>query len=780
MTIRLRLIIEWFIILLLANLTVICFTYWNITSAFDNLLYDGISDSARPAADDNILIIAIDEQSLAQNGKWPWSRLLHAQLIEQIKPLNPRSISLDIILSDKSTEEEDKALAEAFYADSQAQQPAIFMPLHSVSPGENGKAYDIIYPNQAFIKSDDNIGHVNLTFDNDGVLRRFNICFQADEAGKQWPHLMERIYQNRHGRPSETMQKAAQNKLCEKPRMIPYSKRDTIAQISYSDVQKGNIPRAFVEGKDIIIGATANGLGDNYPTPSSDGGLLSGVEIMANMLGALERNDFITPVPLWQTIIILLLPIWLLLLSFLRLQPRQILIISAIIFFGLFGLCAFLLYFGYWLAPGPALVALLIAYPLWGWRRLQTVSYFMGKKLKELEAEEDSIPFHSKKKKSLDLIGRQRDTLDQAIDNIRSLRRFVTDTLSGLPDPMFVINLENEVILSNDILDSRLETSLVGRSLSEAIETLVCEEDRPAVYNYINATDDQNHNMLIDQEKVVRMNYNETSSMGFVRFSSKRGRNFVMRRTELLSDEGDLRGYIHYLADISALAKADAQREEMLQLLSHDMRAPQSAILALLDGKIDDQAKKSIASNSKRTLQLAQDFVEIARMGETPFDGEEIMIDNLIDDVIDSLWPLAKEKKIKITLSNNNEGSFIIGEIDSLSRAFMNLLDNAIKFSPESSEVYVKIKNMTFGNTPMISITIEDEGPGIVNNMLPTLFDRFTSNRSKEGRAQGTGLGLSFVSAVISRHNGSINADNKRNSGAIFSILLPESIIEEA
>lgn len=778
MTFRLRLIIEWLIIAILANLTVIGLAYWDATSSFDNLLYDGISDIARPPADDDILIIAIDEPSLAQNGKWPWDRSLHAKLVNQLKALNPRSISLDIILSDKGPADSDKALAQALHGGGGQGQPAIFMPLHSVTPGEDGKDYDVILPHAAFTKSNDNIGHVNLTFDDDGVLRRFNICFQTDQNAKLWPHLMERIYQNRHEKSSAIMQKAMQDKQCNISALIPYSQRDSITQISYIEAQKGNIPRAFVAGKDVIIGATANGLGDNYPTPSSDGGLLSGVEIMANMLGALERDDFITPIPLWQSIIILLIPIWLLLLSFLRLQPRQILMVTAVIFFGLFALCVALLYFRYWLAPGPAIAALFLAYPLWGWRRLQTISYYMGAKLKELEAEEDSIPLNPRKNKSIDLIGRQRETLDQAIDNIRDLRRFVTDTLSGLPDPMFVSNLDDEVILSNDILDSRLETSLVGRSLSDAIDVLVSEQDRPAVRGYLDQNARHKNHTVLDREKVVRMDDTETNSMGFVRFSSKPNGNFVMRRTQLLSDEGELRGYIHYLADISALARADAQREEMLQLLSHDMRAPQSAILALLDGKIDDQAKKSIAINSKRTLQLAQDFVEIARMGETPFDGEDVMVDNLIDDVIDSLWPLANEKDVKLTLTNAGDGSFIVGEMDSLSRAFMNLLDNAIKFSPNASEIRVKIRHMDFGKAPMVCITIEDQGPGIAEDMLPKLFDRFTSNCGKEGRAQGTGLGLSFVSAVINRHNGSISADNKRDGGAIFSILIPESVIE--
>lgn len=803
MTFRLRLIIEWLIIALLVNLTVIAFLNWNISAAFDNLLYDGLSDISRPPADDEILIIAIDDKSLAQFGRWPWDRKIHAQLIENIKKLEPRSISLDIILSDNGSTESDIALGQALNAHPNSgsnsvkddngnnnaasaqnsskieKTPAIFLPIHFVSPGNEGRAYDTILPAPQFMSDNENLGHVNLSFDSDGILRRTNICFQPSADAPRWPHLIERIYQNRHGRASPAMQSALQSAFCDQSLLLPFSTRGSISEISYSDAARGNIPSGLIKGKDIIIGSTATGLGDNYPTPSSDGGLIAGIEIIANMLGALERDDFITPIPKWAAMIILLLPIYILLFAFLRLQPRQILILSASIFFGLFILSTTLLYFGYWLPPGPALAALLIAYPLWGWRRLQAISFYMGQKLKELESEKDSSPLDNIQRKSIDLVGRQRDTLDQAIDNIRDLRRFVNDILSGLPDPMFVSDLDDKIIFCNDILTMRIESVLVNAPLSEALETMVRTEDRAMVYEYIKTTDDsmkQNNDIILDQEKVLRIADDETTSMGFVRFTSPRGRNFVMRRAPLLGNDGEYRGYIHYLADVTALARADTQREEMLQLLSHDMRAPQSAILALLDGVIDESAKQSIANNSKRTLQLAQDFIEIARMGETPFDGEDLLIDSLVEEVIDSLWPLANERQITIKLSNVNEGSFILGEADSLSRAFMNLLDNAIKFSPNGSEIKVKIKNMNFGKSAMVNITIEDQGSGIDKDMLPILFERFTTNRSKEGRAQGTGLGLSFVAAVIERHSGSITADNKRGSGAIFSILIPESI----
>jgi hypothetical protein len=134
-------------------------------------------------------------------------------------------------------------------------------------------------------------------------------------------------------------------------------------------------------------------------------------------------------------------------------------------------------------------------------------------------------------------------------------------------------------------------------------------------------------------------------------------------------------GHIHYLTDISELAKAEAEREEALQLLSHDMRAPQSAIIAMLPALPDAQTRSRIERHARRTIQLAQDFVDIARMGETHFDGVDILFGDLVKDVADSLWPLAQERQVRIRVQDDTDGGFIFGEPDGLSRAVSNLFD---------------------------------------------------------------------------------------------------------
>jgi signal transduction histidine kinase len=239
-----------------------------------------------------------------------------------------------------------------------------------------------------------------------------------------------------------------------------------------------------------------------------------------------------------------------------------------------------------------------------------------------------------------------------------------------------------------------------------------------------------------------------------------------------VADTGELRGYIHYLADISDLARAESDREQALQLLSHDMRAPQSAIIAMLPELQNIDARLRIEKHARRTMQLAQDFVQIARMQETEFAGTDLLLADLARDVADSLWPLAKEREIKIEISGSAEDAFVFAEPDSLSRAISNLMDNAIKHSPDGGIIAVGIDRV---KEAMLELRVQDQGDGIDPALLPRLFTRFTSGGDGTARVKSLGLGLAFVRAVAERHQGSVHAENNPGGGACFILRLPEA-----
>jgi signal transduction histidine kinase len=111
-----------------------------------------------------------------------------------------------------------------------------------------------------------------------------------------------------------------------------------------------------------------------------------------------------------------------------------------------------------------------------------------------------------------------------------------------------------------------------------------------------------------------------------------------------------------------------------------------------------------------------------------------------------------------------------------LSRAIGNLIDNAIKFSPDGGAIELDIAQ----TAEDVSVSIRDHGKGIDPSILPRLFTRFATDGNQKGRAKGTGLGLTFVDAVITRHNGRIAANNLASGGVRFIVNLPKAPDETA
>ncbi len=747
MNLRQRLLFEWCLILLIGITTVAIASQWRSTEAFDNLVYDRLSALSRPQPDDNILLINIDEPSLAAIGKWPWDRSVHAQLIDKLAAFKPRSITLDILLSENGSPAGDEALAL-----SMRRADMVYLPLNFSTPGSDGRAFDTEFPLEAFAAAARGVGHVNINFDDDGLVRHVNLCF--DGGGSAWPHIAELVYRG-EGTASPAFKRLQH---CNARLLLPYSPRNSHSEISYAEAITGQIPAELVRARDIIIGATAAGMGDNYAGPFGDGGVVSGTEIMANMIGALRRNDFIQPAGSKPTLLFSLLPMLLLMAGFLRWQPRTALAVSIGCIVTILGVSVVALTANIWLAPGAALLGVALVYPLWGWRRLQAVSNFMQQELRDLETQGEVVPLASPPGKSGDLVGRQSLALGIAIDQLRDLRRFVSDSLEHLPDPMLITDLDGLVTMANHRIEEYLGPIASGTALSRLLDDIVAPAHRRSVEDYLRCLQTE---LAAEQD--------------FVRFISPDGRHFVMRSAPIYSDAGPMTGHIHYLADISALAQAENDREEALQLLSHDMRSPQSAIIALLPTIKDDNVRSRIEGHARRTIALAQDFVDVARMGESPLDGTDVLLVDLARDIADNLWPLAHERRVTIEVTDESDSAFVCAEPDSLGRALTNLLDNAVKFSPDGGTIHINISKHDDMGDANIELQICDEGPGIDADLLPRLFTRFAAHSAPDARIKSSGLGLTYVKAVVQRHGGTVEAQNRPEGGACFRMRLPEA-----
>jgi CHASE2 domain-containing sensor protein/signal transduction histidine kinase len=710
------------------------------TERLDYILYDNALSSSERDPPDDIVVVAIDNRSLQAIGRWPWPRRVHAQALDRLAEARPRAVGYDVLFVEPTPD--DAILAAAI------KRNRTYLPLVIDVPGRDGAAYDIALPSGPLLPAAAGVAQVNLHFDGDRVIRKAFLEEGGD--GRSWLQLaalMAGLKPERDG---------AADKLGlwqERPILIPYGgSAGHVRTISFIDLLDGQVPPQIFANRNVLIGATADGMGDSYPTPTSGTtSVMAGVEIQAHMLDALLRASAITPVSDAWVLALAAAVLGILLLGFLRLSPRG----NANLAVGL-AVAVLLLSFGLfrfgqiWLPPAAALIGLLFVYPLWGWRRLQAISTYMTNELRLLQSEGDAFP-RQERATSQREVTLQATLLGQAIDRLRDLRRFLSDALGRLPDAIYVTDLHGEISLAN----------AEGRRLSERLGAPSHRgaDIRHILVKFRSTTD----------EATLSPFTPGAPDLGGGEAATEDGGNFEIRYVAQCDASDAQVGWIIRIVDISPLKQAERHREDALQLLSHDMRAPQSAILALLRGpeaRVPKAVRIRIEGLAKRTLDLAEDFVQLARAEAKPLEIEPVDLNDIAIDAADALWPTAKARSIKVDVEGIDDFHMVDGDRQLLTRAVINLIGNAIKYSDDGTHIRCGLSQ----EGGHIRLTIADQGIGMTEEQLSKLFARF-----QRGSREGVGLGLAFVRTVIDRHNGTIDCKSAPGKGTTFTIDLVQS-----
>ncbi|UYO93710.1 CHASE2 and HATPase_c domain-containing protein [Pollutimonas sp. M17] len=230
---------------------------------------------------------------------------------------------------------------------------------------------------------------------------------------------------------------------------------------------------------------------------------------------------------------------------------------------------------------------------------------------------------------------------------------------------------------------------------------------------------------------------------------------------------------------IAQLRMAHRKRDETLRFLSHDMRAPQTSILALTQlqqepGKALPQKEllERIDAYAGRTLGLVDGFVQLARAEAAPLSRRRVDLVELVAQCIDEFWAQARHRSIDIQFIRHPEAAWTMGDLSLLRRACCNLLDNALKYSADHTLVTCSIDR----DADDWLLAIRDQGRGMQADQQATLFQPFSRiAQDGSGSPQGAGLGLAFVATVAMRHEGSIAVESREGLGSAFHLRLPAS-----
>lgn len=258
------------------------------------------------------------------------------------------------------------------------------------------------------------------------------------------------------------------------------------------------------------------------------------------------------------------------------------------------------------------------------------------------------------------------------------------------------------------------------------------------------------------------------------------------------NDAREIIGASIIMRDISARKLAEKRVGEFYSMVSHELRTPLTSIRAVLglieEGVVEpdsDEAKElfQVARiSTDRLIRLINDMLDLKKIeaGKMEMLFEDIDVEDLVTDCLRALSGMAEEQRV--SLKQIIDGNFVIyGDRDKTTQILTNLVSNAIKFSPPGESVVVKItptKGKTASKTEMVRFEVTDKGPGISEEGLSMLFEKFQQLDSSDSRQKGgTGLGLAISKALVDKHNGDIGVFSTVGEGSTFWFEIPSSAI---
>ncbi|HCE7955202.1 TPA: CHASE2 domain-containing protein [Pseudomonas aeruginosa] len=740
---------EWLLVsLLLLPLTAVL----SLSSGLplNNLLYDRLRNLAPLAVDPRILVVAIDDRSLESLGRWPWPRSVHAELLDRLAAAGARSVLLDVIFSEPaSNPDSDRQLARSL-----CRAGNVLLPLLRESVPRYGEPPREIPPTAPLAGCAAGIGHINVEADSDGTVR--SVYLREGPLGQPRPLLAWQAFADAGAMPMPMPGLDDMRNLPGWQRdhaiRIPFIGADAgFPSVPYVSVLRGEVPDSLLRDRLVLVGATAPGLGDRYVTPlSASLGTTPGVEIQANILNGLLQQRTAVDLQPWLAALLSAAGVALLL-GLMLFRSRHALLLTLACAALALGLSWALLLNGWWWSPLASLVGLLLAYLIWSWRRLNAVLAYFGWELARLDREPKVLPERaSPPRAGNDPLQNRIAALEQAVSRTRDSRRFMADGLEGLPVATLICDPQGQILLANrkarDLFGGELRGDELRQCLAELGHPSLAGGARPTL-----------------------------ETLEAIEFRDHRERDLRLDLARLLPVESETAiGWLVSLIDLSAERDAERQRATLLRFLSHDLRAPHSAILALLDvrpaeDEAGQQVYRQIEQQVRRALGLTDAFVQLAKAESDAYRFEACMFTMLAMDAADQLWPLAQQKDIDLRRDWDDEQEPMVwADPGLLTRALFNLLENAVKYSPAGTVVSLSIRL----EGDWLSCRIVDQGKGIAAAELPRLFSQYQRFASAEGSA-GLGLGLAMVKTVIDRHGGRIGCQSQVGQGTTFEIRLP-------
>lgn len=235
-------------------------------------------------------------------------------------------------------------------------------------------------------------------------------------------------------------------------------------------------------------------------------------------------------------------------------------------------------------------------------------------------------------------------------------------------------------------------------------------------------------------------------------------------------------------ANLDEIQRSDKLRRELVANVSHDLRSPLASVqgyletILLKDPQLSAEERKRflkiIHTNVVRLSTLVNELFELSRLEarQTEPHLEPISLGELVQDVVVKFQPQAKERRISLGASSPPVLAFVEADIGMIERVLSNLIENALRYTPEQGQVQVTLA----AENGIVNVRVCDTGYGIPAQDLPHVFDRFYRvDKSRSRHSGGSGIGLAIVKRILEMHQSNIVVESSSPAGTVFAFQLP-------
>ncbi len=234
------------------------------------------------------------------------------------------------------------------------------------------------------------------------------------------------------------------------------------------------------------------------------------------------------------------------------------------------------------------------------------------------------------------------------------------------------------------------------------------------------------------------------------------------------------------------LESLDQAKADLLANVSHELKTPLTALRGYLEllgagglGRLNDRAERAVEVCTKNVDRLQRRIEELVQLSQMEKPGREpvmgaVRLGELLHGMVETFLPRMEQVQLLCTLDAPSDLPVITGSEEELERIFLNLLDNAVKFTPAGGSIRLAAENRLHHERPGVLVTIADSGVGIPASEHMRIFDRFHQvDPSSRRRYGGMGLGLSLVRSTVEAHRGTVWVESEPGRGATFFVWLP-------